>query len=123
MPIKNNYFRRKGKSSIDEEDRESIKEINSIKKYSGAIFYAGVIGLIAAGVNYFISGEPNPQTLHEPLSHLNNMQLLDTALFGISSLGYFGGGLIYGLSVFMEDDEIKHVKRKIKSRLEKELKY
>jgi hypothetical protein len=122
MPVKNNYARRKGKSSIEEEDRESIKEINNIKKYSGVTFYAGVLGLIVAGVNYFISGEPNPQTLQEPLNQLNNMQLVDTAIFGISSLGYLGGGLIYGLSVFMEDDEIKHVKKKIRSRLEKEVK-
>lgn len=114
MSIGNNYFRRTKKAHIDENDKE-------VKKYSKVSLYAGTIGLTIATINYLFTGEPTPQTLTEPFNHMNVAQLIDTAIFDISSFGYFGGGIMYALSSFLEKDDMELVERKTKSELEKEL--
>lgn len=121
MQNKNNYFRR-SKSYIDEEDRESINEINNVKKYSKGTFYTGAVGLGIAATIYLFSGDSNFQILNEPFNQMNNTQLVESTVFSLSSLGLFGGGVIYGLSSFIKEDQIKLIKKKIKGKLEKKLK-
>ena len=83
----------------------------------------GVAGLAITAINYYFSGEPSLQTLNQPASQMNNAQLIDTTIFGISSVGYVGGGLMYGLFSFIQDslkDQLK--KQKTKNKLEESLK-
>jgi hypothetical protein len=108
------------------DERESIQEIvkyKNYKKISKGIFFAGAAGLALAAANYCFSGEPSLQTFTESIDQMNNTQLVGTAIFGMSSVGYFGGGLMYGLFSFIHEEfKTQFKKENIKNNIEKKLK-
>jgi hypothetical protein len=120
MSIKEKYFRKKG--HIHDEDRELIQQARYLKKYSKGAMYIGGVALGLTGISYILCGEPNFQTLGEPINYTNSTQLLDAGLFCLSSLGLVGGGLIYGLAKFMQKDHSDHLKNERRNNLEKDLK-
>jgi hypothetical protein len=122
MSIKNNYFRRNKKTHIDENDRELNSNLVDNKKYSKWALYAGVGGLAISAITCYFTGEPNFRMLHENANQLNDAQVIDSVIFGASSISYTGGNVMYWLFHFLEREHIKSVKNKIRSALERELK-
>jgi hypothetical protein len=120
--MSNKYFNKRGKSHIHDEDRELIKNIRLYKKFSKGALYTGAIGLGTMAISYLCFGEPNLQTLSEPISQFDGKQLVETALFSITSVSLCGGGLLYGLTNFMQQDHSDFLKKERIKNLEKDLK-
>jgi hypothetical protein len=91
---------------------DEIDKYEGYKKFSKGAFFLGITGLVVSAVNYYFNGEPSSQTLNQTLNQMNNLQLTDTAIFALSSVGYFGGGLMYSLFGVLQKD--------LKNRLEEE---
>jgi hypothetical protein len=104
---------------IDEEDTQLINSTKSYKKYSKKALFIGALGLSASALIYSLYGEPNFETLNRSISDMNNSQLIESMVFGSSFSLFFGGGLLYGLSIFMEKDLKTSIKKKKENDLEK----
>ncbi len=108
---------------IDEDREETKKFINRCENYSKNVLYGGVLGLFASAINYYFTGEPSSNVFQVSSNEMTNAQLISTLIFSISTVAYIGGGLIYGLANFFENDFEKNLEIKEKmNNLEKNLK-
>jgi len=103
------------------EYKQLIRQLDKNIKYSGKVVLGSVLGLSFVALNYYFSNELGIETLNKSIKEMNNNEIINTALFGLTSFGTTGGIVLYGLFNFLKQDLKNTFKKEKKNNLEKKL--
>ncbi len=107
-------------SSVKREITYDLNKYKRDKVYSKKVAIYGSIGLIISAADYLISGNLGIDSIFKPFQEMNTHEIVTNLSFGLSSMSVLGGGIIYGLSSFFEQEDKKELNNK-KNSLEKKL--
>lgn len=103
--------------------REITYDLNKYKRdktYSKKATIYGSIGLVVSVADYIISGNLGIESMLKSFQEMNTHEIFTNLSFGLSSMTILGGGIMYGLSSFFENEDKKELKNK-ENPLEKKL--
>ncbi len=93
--------------------KELIDDLNKYKKdklYSKKAAIYGSIGLAISTADYIISSSIGIDSILKSFQDMNTHEIVTNLSFGLSSMSVLGGGLMYGLSSFFENEDKKEIK-------------
>lgn len=96
--------------------KELVNDLNKYKKdksYSKKVIIYGSIGLAISAADYIISGNIGIDSMLKSFQDMNTHEIVTNLSFGLSSMSVLGGGIMYGLSSFFENEDEKEMKDKL----------